>query len=153
MLQVGDEAPDIELSLHTGEVVALSKYRGIKNVVLYFYPKDFTSGCTKEGCIFSSNIEEINRLSAMIIGISADTIESHKAFARDYNLAFPLASDRQKIVCRAYGALWFGGIAIRRVTYVVDKNGIIRGKARHEVHIERHWQYVLKVLREIEGTI
>lgn len=150
-MRVGDEAPDFQLPLHTGEVARLSQYRGKKNVVLYFYPKDFTSGCTKEGCLFSSHTEEINRLETVIIGISADTLESHKAFAREYKLAFALAADVKKTVCRIYGALWFGGIAIRRLTYIIDKKGIIRGKTRHEFRIERHWEYVRTVLTELNG--
>jgi len=149
-MRVGEAAPDFQLPLHTGDYFQLSAYRGKQNVVLYFYPKDFTSGCTKEGCLFSSHVEDIVRLGAIIVGISADTLESHRNFAKDFHLAFPLASDLQKHVCRVYGALWILGIAVQRVTYVIDTLGIVRGRFRHGVQIHRHWDDVLNLLRDLE---
>lgn len=151
VVPIGKLAPDFELPLHTGELFHLSQYRGSRNVVLYFYPKDFTSGCTREGCLFTSHVEEVLRRNSIIIGISADTIESHKGFAAQYQFGFPLASDVEKTVCRSYGALWLGGLAIRRITYIIDKKGIVRGRARYELRIDHHWDYVLSVLKQIEG--
>jgi thioredoxin-dependent peroxiredoxin len=151
-MRVGEVAPDFQLPLNTGEDFRLSLQRGSKNVVLYFYPRDFTWGCTREGCLFSSHIKEIERLEAIIIGISADRLESHRDFVREYNLAFALASDAGMTVSKQYGAQRLYGIAIRRLTYVIDKEGIIRGKTHHEVRINRHWDYVLGVLRELEVT-
>ena len=151
-MRVGEVAPDFRLPLNTGEDFRLSLQRGRKNVVLYFYPRDFTWGCSREGCLFSAHIKEIERLEAVIIGISADHVESHMNFIREYDLAFPLASDTDRIVCREYGAEWLHGIAIRRLTYIIDKEGIIRGKTHHEIRINRHWDYVLRVLRELEVT-
>lgn len=148
-MDIGDLAPDFELPLHTGEVFRLSRYRGQKNVVLYFYPRDFTWGCTKEGCIFSSDIKYIEQLEGIVVGISADSLESHKRFAEEYHLAFRLVSDVRMEVCRNYRTLWLRGLAIRRMTYIVDKQGIIRGKTHHELLIDRHWKYVHRVLREI----
>lgn len=149
-MTIGDLAPDFQLPLHTGEEFRLSNYRGRKNVVLYFYPRDFTWGCTKEGCLFSSNIREIEQMGALIIGISADTIDSHRKFAEENNFVFPLASDEHMEVCRNYRTLWLRGLAIRRMTYIIDKQGIIRGKTHHELLIDRHWNYVLRVLNELD---
>jgi peroxiredoxin Q/BCP len=148
-MRIGDEAPDFQLPLHTGEEFRLSHYRGKKNVVLYFYPKDFTWGCTKEGCLFSSNVREIENLGSIIVGISGDSTESHKKFVREFNITFPLASDERLAVCRNYRTLWLRGLAIRRITYIIDRHGIIRGKTHHELLIDRHWNYVLRKLREL----
>lgn len=150
-MRIGEQAPDVLLRLHSGTDVWLHEYRGSKHVVLYFYPKDFTSGCTREGCLFSSHIRDIEAHGAAVIGISADTIESHKAFAGAYGLSFSLAADEDKTICRAYDALWFGGLAIKRITYIIDDRGIIRGKARHEFNIAQHWEYVRDVLDGLEG--
>ncbi len=149
-MRVGEMAPEFQLPLNTGDNFRLSQYRGTKNVVLYFYPRDFTAGCTKEGCLFTSHIREIERLGAVIIGISADSIESHRNFVLEYKLAFPLASDMQMSVCKDYDALWLFGIAIRRLTYVIDKEGFVRGRIHHELRINRHWDDVLRVLRKLE---
>lgn len=149
MLRAGSEAPDFSLPLHTGEMFRLSEYRGKKNVVLYFYPKDFTTGCTAQACSFSDHFSEIVSLDALILGVSPDSEESHRRFARTHDLRFPLASDGQRSVMRMYGALQFG-IRRLRVTYVIDKYGIIRGVAHHEILIEKHWKSVITILREIE---
>ncbi len=151
-MQIGELAPDFTLPLHTNQEFRLSDHRGSKSVVLYFYPRDFTWGCTREGCLFSSHIKEIEHLGAIIIDISADPVESHKEFVSKYGLAFPLASDVHMTVCRIYGAVWLNGIAIRRLTYIVDKNGVICGKTRHELLINKHWDYVLGVLRALVTT-
>ncbi|MGB2867315.1 MAG: peroxiredoxin [Bacteroidota bacterium] len=150
MLNIGDRAPDFELRLHTGVRFRLSDQRGERNVVLYFYPKDFTWGCTKEGCLFTEHIEKIHELDTEIIGVSGDSLEVHKKFAREYGLAFPLASDPKLEVCRNYRALWLRGVAIRRITYVIDKRSIIRGIAHHELLIDRHWKHVVRVLTELK---
>lgn len=151
-MRIGDIAPDFRLPLHTGEDFQLSRCRNKQNVVLFFYPRDFTSGCTKESCLFSSHSEDIEQLDARIIGISSDTLASHRDFAAKYRLAYPLASDVEKIVSRAYDALWPFGIAVRRVTYVIDREGVVRGKKHEELRIDRHWEYVLNVLRELKQT-
>jgi len=150
MLKLGEAAPDFEIKLHTGVRFRLSDQRHERNVVLYFYPKDFTWGCTKEGCLFAQHIRDIQQLNAVIIGISGDQLEYHKKFAREYNFPFPLGSDPNLEVCRAYRVLWLSGIAIRRVTYVIDTSQVIRGVTHHELLIDRHWKYVVRVLKELK---
>ncbi len=148
-MTIGDQAPDFELPLENGERFRLSDFRAKKNVVLYFYPRDFTWGCTKEGCTFSSHFAEIVKLNAVIVGISSDSVELHRTFSAQYHFPFPLASDEEMVVCRLYDAERIWGKAARRMTYVVDRNGIIRGKAQFEILIDRHWEYVAKILREL----
>ncbi|MBI5463549.1 MAG: peroxiredoxin [Ignavibacteriales bacterium] len=150
MLRIGDIAPDFELRLHNGHRFRLSDQRGERNVVLYFYPKDFTLGVTKASELFSSHIEEIGRLNATVIGISGDTLENHRRFAKTYELAFPLASDPKLIVCRNYRAVWLLGMAMKKITYVIDLKGRIRAIAHHELLVKRHWDHVLRVLRQIQ---
>lgn len=149
MLRIGTQAPDFELRLHNGLRFRLSDQSGIKNVVLYFYPKDFTWGCTKEGCIFAEHVKEIETQDAVLIGINAESLDRHRAFAQQHRFPFALASDPHLEVCRNYRALWLGGKAVRRVTYVIDRQRIIRGVAHHELLIDKHWQYVKRVLSQL----
>ena len=103
-VNVGDKAPDFTLDSQTGENVTLSDFFGKKNVVLYFYPKDETPGCTREACTFRDSYELFTDLGAEVIGVSADTVESHKAFAEHHNLPFTLLSDLDNNVRKLYGA-------------------------------------------------
>lgn len=151
MLKIGSEAPDFSVPLHSGETFHLSEYRGRKHVVLYFYPKDFTKGCTEQACAFSDHSREIALLGAAIIGISPDDNESHRKFAATHRLQFPLGSDENRRVTRLYGALRFG-IWQLRITYVIDKRGIIRKTIHHEFLIGKHWQSVITALRELEAN-
>ncbi len=150
-MRIGDIASDFELPLQTGEQFRLSSWKGKKNVVLVFYPKDFTSGCTKENCLFAAHVKEIEALDGLIVGINSDSLELHKRFAAEYHLPYALASDANKSVCRAYNTLWLLGLAVKRTTFVIDKHGVIRGKVRNELSMSRHWEYVLNVLRELSG--
>ena len=149
MLPIGALAPDFELPLHTGDTFHLSSHRKKHHVILYFYPKDFTWGCTQEGCLFSEHLKTIQSLEGVVVGINSDSLELHRSFAEHYNLGFPLASDTHLEVCRNYRALWLRGFAIKRITYVIDKRGIIQGKAHHELLIDKHWEYVLRTLNEL----
>ena len=123
-------APDFSLPDKEGNIVALSSFRG-KKVVLYFYPKDNTSGCTKQACAFAANSDRLSGLNAVVVGVSKDSASSHLRFAQKYNLPFVLLSDTDHKVTEAYGA-WgektrcgkttFGTI---RSTFVIDEQGII----------------------------
>ena len=132
-----------------GTTIRLSDYRGRKNVVLYFYPKDFTAGCTAEACTFRDAYDELHRQDTEVIGVSTDSGDSHDRFAQRYGLRFPLLSDPQGTIAGAYGAL--GALrallgAAQRITFVIDKNGVIRGAFHHELRVSRHLQQVRDLL-------
>ncbi len=152
MLKEGTPAPDFEATLENDEPFRLADYRGKKNVVLYFYPKDFTSGCTKEACAFRDSYEEVERHNAIVVGVSTDPADSHQAFREKYDLPFPLIPDPEKQIIKLYDAAGFLGFITARVTYVIDKEGVIRAVLRHDFSIGRHLPGVMEALRSIEGV-
>jgi len=129
MLEVGTKAPDFSLSDQNGEIRNLADYRGEK-VVLYFYPKDMTSGCTKQACSFGELYPQFREKGAVVLGVSKDSVASHKKFEETYGLPFPLLSDPDLKVIAAYDVLKRGkdgqptGSLIRS-TYLIDENGVI----------------------------
>ena len=125
-ISVGDPAPDVTLSLHDGRSVRLADYRGTRAVVLFFYPKDDTPICTAEACAFRDAYEEFTSAGAEVVGVSSDSAESHAAFARRHRLPFPIVSDRDGAVRRLYGVPRTLGFLPGRVTYVIDREGIVR---------------------------
>lgn len=125
MLEEGQTAPDFSLPSQKGETIRLSDFVDKSVVVLYFYPKDFTPGCTTEACTFRDNFEDFKDLGAQVIGISSDSIESHRRFSDKYNLPFLLLSDSDHKVREKYGATKLGGLP-SRTTFVIDKKGVIR---------------------------
>lgn len=152
-LKVGQKAPDFTLPSDTGEKISLKDFRG-KKVVLYFYPKDDTPGCTKEACSFRDNINQILERQAVVIGVSADSIESHKKFKEKYNLNFPLLSDEKHRVLEKYG-VWkerslYGKkfMGTERTTFIIDENGRIAHIFR-KVKVDEHTEEVLRKLDEL----
>jgi thioredoxin-dependent peroxiredoxin len=152
MITIGKKAPDFTLSAGDGKTYCLKEFKGRK-IVLYFYPKDNTSGCTKEARSFESKRKTIEKYGAVIVGISADSTDSHAKFAQKHALAFPLLSDEKKSVIKAYGVWkeksmygkkYFG---VERTTIVIDEKGIIR-HIFHRVKVEGHTDEVLDVLKE-----
>jgi peroxiredoxin Q/BCP len=144
MLSVGDKAPDFKTTNQDGEKVALSDFKGQK-VVLYFYPKDDTPGCTKEACSFRDGWSKFRRKKIAVLGVSADDEKSHKKFAEKFSLPFPLLADTDKKIVKDYGA-WgeknmYGRkfMGIRRVTYLIDEKGKIAAvwpKVKPEGHAD-----------------
>jgi peroxiredoxin Q/BCP len=153
MLKVGEKAPDFAAAMDGGTEFRLSEWYGKKYVVLYFYPKDFTVGCTRQACAFRDNYKEILKNDAIIVGISTDSAESHRAFREKYALPFPLIGDTDKKVTALYDAeRRFSFPGAQRVTYVIDKNGVICGAFRHELAIGRHQDDVLRTLRNLKES-
>ncbi|SRR5579871_4972269 len=144
-LQEGSPAPDFSLKATDGSTVSLSQYKGKKNVVLYFYPKDDTPGCTKEACSFRDDISQITAKDAVVLGVSVDDNDSHKAFTEKFHLNFPLLSDMGGAVSKAYDAFRPEKGNSARVTAVIDKEGKIK-KLFPQVNPEGHSLEVLKVL-------
>lgn len=151
MLQIGDQAIDFTLPAKNGELVTLSEFRG-KMVVLYFYPRDLTPGCTTEACDFRDYSPEFEKLNTVIIGISRDPIKKHQKFAEKYQLPFLLLSDEDGTVCEQYGVLkeknMFGRkvIGIERTTFVIDAAGKI-AKIYRKVRVKGHVQEVLSFVK------
>ena len=143
-LQAGSPAPDFKLKAVDGSTVELSSYKGKKNVIVYFYPKDDTPGCTKEACNFRDDISKILAKDAVVLGISTDNLESHDAFSKKFNLNFPLLTDADGAVSKAYDAFNPEKKMSRRVTAVIDKEGKIK-KYFATVNPEGHSQEVLGV--------
>ncbi len=149
-VNVGDTAPDFTLTSHKGENVTLSQFRGKKNVVLYFYPKDETPGCTREACTFRDSYELFTDLGAEVVGVSADTVESHKAFAEHHNLPFTLLSDVTNEVRKLYGVTSSLGLVPGRVTFIIDKKGLVRHVFSSQLQPEKHIQEAREVLKKID---
>jgi peroxiredoxin Q/BCP len=147
-LEIGDKAPDFSLLDEHGKPVSLKDYLGKNIVVLYFYPKDFTSGCTTEACSFRDNYQPYREKGAVVIGVSLDSVESHKKFSEKYNLPFAILSDSGKETAKAYGVLGIGGLLAKRVTFIIDKNGTI-AHIFPKVDVTRHSEEVLQAIEEL----
>ena len=151
MLEEGKKAPSFKLKDQNGEVISLESFKG-KNVVLYFYPKDDTSGCTAEACNFRDEFPKFKKIDAVILGVSPDSVESHKKFAAKYKLPFSLLSDEKKEVCEKYG-VWqeksmYGKkyMGVVRTTFVINEKGIIK-KIFPKVKVEDHNTEVMGALK------
>lgn len=151
MLSTGVQAPEFEIQLHTGELFRLSDLRGKHHLALFFYPKDFTYGCTKEVCNFRNHFAELSALGAVVIGVSRDPLESHASFASKHALPFSLASDPDLHLAQLYEAVGLGGLWLKRITYVIDKDGVIRGVLHHEILVDAHWQRTIDLLKTLNG--
>ncbi len=150
MPSVGDPAPDFELESDSGETVSLSDFRG-RRAVVYFYPRDDTPGCTTEACEFRDRLPAIEERNAVVLGISPDDVESHRAFKEKYELPFTLLSDPDGSVAEAYGA-WgekkrYGKTyeGILRSTFVIDEDGTVQEVFRN-VRAKGHGDQVLEAL-------
>ncbi|QQG48010.1 MAG: peroxiredoxin [archaeon] len=149
-VEKGDRAPDFSLPSQQGRLVSLRDFVGKKRVVLYFYPKDFTVGCTAEAKTFSENYDEIKSLDAEVLGISSDSIESHGEFAEDCKVEFPLLSDSEGGVRRQYGIRRSFGLVPGRVTFVIDRRGIVVKSFNSQVDPRRHVREAIEALRDSE---
>lgn len=147
-VQVGDQAPAFSLPTQKGTTVSLQDFRD-KIVVLYFYPKDDTSGCTAEACSFRDNYEVFKQAGAEVIGVSSDSESSHQKFSSKYKLPFVLLSDARGALRKQYGVPTSLGILPGRVTYVIDKQGVVRYIFNDMFNAKRHIDEALKVVREI----
>lgn len=152
-LKIGDKAPAFKLKNQDAETISISDFKG-KPVVLYFYPKDDTPGCTKEACNFRDEFPKFGKLKAEIIGISTDSVESHKKFAEKYKLPFNLLADEKKEIVEKYG-VWqeknmYGKkyMGVVRTTFILDGEGKIR-KIFEKVKVDEHNREVMDALKEL----
>jgi thioredoxin-dependent peroxiredoxin len=151
-VRVGVPAPDFALPSADGETVKLSDFRGKSEVVLFFYPKDHTPGCTVEACSFRDSYEAFREAGAEVIGISADSEESHQGFARRFRLPFLLLADREGAVRARYGVPRTFGLLPGRVTYLIDRAGIVRHIFSSQFQPARHVAETLAVLKTLRGS-
>ena len=143
---VGAKAPDFTLPSQSAEMVRLGDFLG-KLVVLFFYPKDNTLGCTKEVCAFRDDFGQFGKLDAEVIGISSDSVQSHRAFAHKHDLPFALLSDGGGKVRKLYGVPNTLGLFPGRVTYVIDEQGVVRHIFSSQLGVERHVEEAISALR------
>ncbi len=144
----GDPAPDFESTSHDGRPVSLGALRG-RIVVVYFFPKAFTAGCTVETKGFRDNYPELSDLGAEVIGISTDSFATQCEFAKTHGVSFPMIGDADQIIARRFGVLWpLVGVA-KRVTFVIDEAGLVRHVFRHEFQVSKHLDDVLRAVREM----
>ncbi len=148
IVKVGDDAPNFSLQDANGKTFTLADYKGKSPVVIYFYPKANTPGCTKEACGIRDDFSEFKKSNIAIFGISVDSKEDIKEFVNDYNLNFPLLSDIEKTTCKEYGVLNNLGFA-NRITFIIDKNGKI-AKILKNFDIEKHSQLALDIAKKLK---
>ena len=152
MLEVGKKAPDFNLLNQDEKKISLKDFVGQK-VVLYFYPKDDTSGCTKEACSFSDDLPKFSKIDAVILGVSPDSVKSHKKFSEKYKLKFDLLADEEKNVIEKYD-VWkeksmYGRkyMGVERTTFIIDEKGKIK-KIFNKVKVDGHNKEVLEALKD-----
>lgn len=150
-VQVGDIAPDFTLPTQLGELVSLGDFIGKTTIVLYFYPKDNTPGCTIEACAFRDSYEVFKDAGAVVIGISTDSVESHQRFATQYRVPFILLSDADGVIRRLYGVPTAFGLLPGRTTYIIGKQGVVRHIFSAQFAPEKHVAEALKTLQALGG--
>ena len=150
-LKIGDQAPAFRLKNQDNKDVSLADFQGKKHVVLYFYPKDESTGCVMEACSFRDSYEAFLEAGAEVIGVSADSVRSHKSFQENRRLPFILLSDRDNAVRKAYGVKGtMLDLIPGRETFVIDKNGLIKHRFASQIQIDSHIKEALKVLEELD---
>ena len=147
-IEAGQPAPDFELPDAEGKPVRLADFRGKKAIVLYFYPKDDTPGCTAEACSFRDSYEDFSDAGAEVIGVSSDSTASHAKFAKRHKLPFTLLSDAKGEVRKKYGVPSTMGLLPGRVTYVIDKQGVVRHVFNSQLQATRHVSEALAALEQ-----
>jgi thioredoxin-dependent peroxiredoxin len=150
-VQAGDKAPDFTLPSQAGEPVRLADRLGERVVVLYFYPKDDTPGCTAQACAFRDSHEVFTDAGAEVVGVSSDSVSKHAAFAGKHNLPFTLLSDQGGQVRKRYGVPAVLGLLPGRVTYVIDRQGQVRHVFNSMTNIDQHVKDALEVVRQLQA--
>jgi thioredoxin-dependent peroxiredoxin len=150
-IQVGDKAPDFTLPSQSGEPVRLYDQLGERAIVLYFYPKDNTPGCTAEACAFRDSYEVFTDAGAEVIGVSSDSVARHAGFAGQHKLPFTLLSDQGGRVRKSYGVPAKLGVVPGRVTYVIDRAGTVRHVFNSMTNIGQHVDEALEVVRQLQA--
>lgn len=151
-IAVGDQIPDVTLTAPSGEAVSLKSLIGDKAIVLYFYPKDDTPGCTKEACGFRDRYTVFQEAGADVIGVSGDSQAAHQQFISKYQLPFTLLTDTGNAARKAFGVPATLGLLPGRVTYVIDKNGVVRHIFNSQFNFQGHIDQSLKVVQQLAAA-
>ncbi|MCC5924837.1 MAG: peroxiredoxin [Crocinitomicaceae bacterium] len=147
-VKIGDKCPSFKLKNQHGELIDTAQWIGKQKMVIYFYPKDQTTGCTRQACSFRDAYEDFKEIGAEVIGISGDDEQSHRRFAEKYQLPFILLADERKVVRRLFDVPTnLFGFLPGRVTYIIDEQGIVRDIFNAQLNIEGHIQRALAVLK------
>lgn len=149
MLKEGDKAPDFTLTNQNGEPVTLSAELARGDLALYFYPADFTPVCTAEACAFRDTYPELRQANANVIGISPQSVESHRRFSQTFNIPFALLFDEGKKVIKAYGVDGPLGFGVRRATFHIGQDGIIRKRVVSDLFVGGH----LELVKDLAGSV
>ena len=149
-MKPGDRAPDFSLPATGGRTVKLDEFRGKKTIVLYFYPKDETPGCTVEACTFRDDYEDFTAAGAEVIGVSDDSVDSHEKFAAHHRLPFILATDEGGKLREQMGVKKTLGMLKGRVTFVIDREGVIRDRFESNIRFKAHVSHALDLVKQLE---
>ncbi|MDG7001449.1 MAG: peroxiredoxin [Nitrososphaerota archaeon] len=150
-VKVGDSAPLFESVADDGTNFSLKELIGKSNIVLYFYPKDFTMGCTKEACAFRDNWDKTVALGATVIGVSSDSVETHSKFKKEHSLPFTLLSDKDRSIRKMYGV--DSRFLAPRTTFVIDRDGKVRNVFNSQLNVSRHVEEALSTLERIGRSV
>lgn len=150
MLKVGDQAPDFSLLDQYGQTRTLAELISDDRVILYFYPIDFSPVCTAQACAMRDGFQDAVNHDVNIVGISAQDVDSHRRFSEMHDLPFPLLADPQKRVLRAYGVDAFMGLATRRATFLIDRQGFITNRVVSDFFVGPHSEFLAEVVRASE---
>jgi thioredoxin-dependent peroxiredoxin len=146
MLDIGGRAPEFTLPDHTGQAVSLSTLLRAGSLILYFYPADFTPGCTREACTIRDLHTSIQSVGLDVVGVSPQGPESHRKFREKYNLPFTLLSDTEKVVIKMYDVVGPLGFGVRRATYLIDQSRRIRAAVLADFRIGMHEEFIRKAV-------
>ncbi len=149
MLLTGQKAPDVQFIDARGQKVGLHQLLAGKTTVLYFYPKDFTAGCTVEACAFRDQYEDFVKAGAQVIGVSMDSPESHEEFSAKHRLPFTLVSDPDRKSAVALGVTTVLGVLAGRVTFVINKNGVVEHRFESRIRMNKHVEEALEVVKSL----
>ena len=149
MLEEGDLVPDFELVTDTGQTVSLDELLAKGSLILYFYPADFTPGCTAEACDIRDMYPDIKAVNAHVVGVSPQTAETHRRFKAKYELPFPLMADQDKTVIKAFGVNGPMGFGVRRVTFLINEEKRIVDRVIADFAIKRHAQFIEHVIKDL----
>jgi peroxiredoxin Q/BCP len=150
-IQVGDRAPDFTLTTHDGRRVSLADFKGRQAVVVFFYPKDNTPICTREACAFRDAYEDFVQAGAVVIGVSGDSDVTHREFAKTRRLPYLLVADRDGSLRHAFGVPKTFGVLPGRVTYVIDREGVVRQVFQSQFSGRKHVEEALRTLRALQA--